>query len=324
MSLNRGKESIALDLGADRGPRDLRRSSSRAPTCWSRTSGPACSRSSARLAEAARAPAAPGPARRSPASARRAPTRQRPAFDMVVQAMGGVMSLTGHPGGPPTRVGTSIGDIAAGLFGAIGMLAALHERERDRPRALDRRGDARLHRSRSSRTRSRATRRPARCRGRSARATRRSRRSRRSRRARQADRDRGGPRRARSAALCDVLGAPELARRPALRDHPRPRAQRRRARRRAREAARRARRGRLARAPRAGRRAVRPAERRRGGARRSAGARATHDRVGRRPDRGPARDARHSRSSSTASSTSDVRPPAPELDARSREDPAPS
>jgi len=57
------------------------------------------------------------------------PYAHRPAFDMVVQAMGGVMSLTGHPGGPPTRVGTSIGDITAGLFGAIGILAALTERK---------------------------------------------------------------------------------------------------------------------------------------------------------------------------------------------------
>ena len=56
------------------------------------------------------------------------PYAPRPAFDMVVQAMGGVMSLTGHPGGPPTRVGTSIGDITAGLFGASGILAALYER----------------------------------------------------------------------------------------------------------------------------------------------------------------------------------------------------
>src|SRR5262249_24235259 len=56
------------------------------------------------------------------------PYAPRPAFDMVVQAMGGVMSLTGHPGGPPTRVGTSIGDITAGLFGATGVLAALYER----------------------------------------------------------------------------------------------------------------------------------------------------------------------------------------------------
>jgi CoA:oxalate CoA-transferase len=58
------------------------------------------------------------------------PYAGRPAYDIVVQAMGGVMSLTGHPGGPPTRVGTSIGDITAGLFTAIGIEAALIERER--------------------------------------------------------------------------------------------------------------------------------------------------------------------------------------------------
>jgi len=56
------------------------------------------------------------------------PLRERPAFDMVAQAMGGIMSLTGYPDGPPARVGVSIGDIAAGLFLAIGVLAALHAR----------------------------------------------------------------------------------------------------------------------------------------------------------------------------------------------------
>ena len=58
------------------------------------------------------------------------PYASRPAYDIVVQAMGGIMSLTGHPGGAPARVGTSIGDIAAGLFTAIGIQAALLERER--------------------------------------------------------------------------------------------------------------------------------------------------------------------------------------------------
>lgn len=53
---------------------------------------------------------------------------RRPAYDMVVQGMGGIMSLTGHPGGPPTRVGTSVGDITAGLFAAIGILSALYHR----------------------------------------------------------------------------------------------------------------------------------------------------------------------------------------------------
>ena len=56
------------------------------------------------------------------------PYADRPAYDIVVQAMGGVMSLTGQPGDPPTRVGTSIGDITAGLFTAIGVNAALYHR----------------------------------------------------------------------------------------------------------------------------------------------------------------------------------------------------
>ncbi len=57
------------------------------------------------------------------------PYAERPAYDMVVQGMGGVLSLTGHPGGPPTRVGTSIGDITAGLFTATGINGALYRRE---------------------------------------------------------------------------------------------------------------------------------------------------------------------------------------------------
>jgi CoA:oxalate CoA-transferase len=58
------------------------------------------------------------------------PYATRPAYDMVVQAMGGLMSLTGHEGGPPTRVGTSIGDLAAALFAVNGIGAALYHRER--------------------------------------------------------------------------------------------------------------------------------------------------------------------------------------------------
>ncbi|MGO4393819.1 CaiB/BaiF CoA transferase family protein [Variovorax sp. M-6] len=58
------------------------------------------------------------------------PYSKRPAYDMVVQAMGGIMSLTGHPGSPPTRVGVSIGDLGAGLYAAIGTQAALLQRAR--------------------------------------------------------------------------------------------------------------------------------------------------------------------------------------------------
>jgi CoA:oxalate CoA-transferase len=56
------------------------------------------------------------------------PDSQRPAYDMVVQGMGGIMSVTGHEGGPPTRIGMSIGDIGAGLYTCIGVNAALVHR----------------------------------------------------------------------------------------------------------------------------------------------------------------------------------------------------
>lgn len=56
------------------------------------------------------------------------PYSSRPAYDAIVQAMGGIMSVTGQEGGEPTRIGTSIGDITAGLFTAIGILTALHKR----------------------------------------------------------------------------------------------------------------------------------------------------------------------------------------------------
>ncbi|MBU1428764.1 CoA transferase, partial [bacterium] len=56
------------------------------------------------------------------------PYSVKPAYDMIAQALGGIMSITGQPGGEPTRVGSSIGDIIAGMFGAIGIIAALYER----------------------------------------------------------------------------------------------------------------------------------------------------------------------------------------------------
>lgn len=56
------------------------------------------------------------------------PESRRPAYDLIVQAMGGIMSITGQPGSPPTRVGTSLGDITAALFTVIGIEAALIDR----------------------------------------------------------------------------------------------------------------------------------------------------------------------------------------------------
>lgn len=56
------------------------------------------------------------------------PYSRRPAYDMIAQSLGGIMSITGEPGRPPVRVGTSIGDIVGGMFLSIGVISALYER----------------------------------------------------------------------------------------------------------------------------------------------------------------------------------------------------
>ena len=58
------------------------------------------------------------------------PDSGRPAYDILVQAMGGVMSITGWPELPPTRVGLSMGDITAAIFCATGVTTALYQREK--------------------------------------------------------------------------------------------------------------------------------------------------------------------------------------------------
>ena len=129
MSLNRGKESIALDLKApaDRdifekllAKADVLVENYRAGTLAKLGYGwEVLEKRFPRLIYAA-----------ASGFGQTGPYASRAAYDMVVQAMGGVMSITGHPGGPPTRVGTAVGDITAGLFTAIGVNSALYHRER--------------------------------------------------------------------------------------------------------------------------------------------------------------------------------------------------
>ena len=57
------------------------------------------------------------------------PYAQRPGYDSLIQAMGGIMSLTGEPDGPPQKVGVPLADLFAGLYGCIGILAALRHKE---------------------------------------------------------------------------------------------------------------------------------------------------------------------------------------------------
>jgi crotonobetainyl-CoA:carnitine CoA-transferase CaiB-like acyl-CoA transferase len=59
------------------------------------------------------------------------PMTSAPAYDIVAQALGGTMSITGNPGGEPVRCGVSIGDLAAALYGVIAIISALRVRDRD-------------------------------------------------------------------------------------------------------------------------------------------------------------------------------------------------
>jgi CoA:oxalate CoA-transferase len=58
------------------------------------------------------------------------PDARRPAYDIVVQALSGLMHVTGEPDGEPTLIGESIADVVSGIFAALGIVAALTERER--------------------------------------------------------------------------------------------------------------------------------------------------------------------------------------------------
>lgn len=58
------------------------------------------------------------------------PESDRPGYDLLAQAMGGAMSVTGEPGGSPVKTGYPVGDLGAAMFGLTGVLAALHQRAR--------------------------------------------------------------------------------------------------------------------------------------------------------------------------------------------------
>jgi CoA:oxalate CoA-transferase len=129
VSVNRGKESIALDLKSPKGREIFERLLDKADALvenfrpgtmeklgygWD-----SLHRRYPRLVYAA----ASGFGHSGPYS-------HYPAYDMVVQGLGGIMSITGHPGMPLTRVGTSVGDLAGGLYTAVALNAALLYRER--------------------------------------------------------------------------------------------------------------------------------------------------------------------------------------------------
>jgi crotonobetainyl-CoA:carnitine CoA-transferase CaiB-like acyl-CoA transferase len=73
------------------------------------------------------------------------PDASKPGYDFVIQAVSGLMSITGEPNGPPTKVGVAISDVVTGLFGAVSILAGLIARGRTpRSRAAGQRIDVSL------------------------------------------------------------------------------------------------------------------------------------------------------------------------------------
>ena len=129
MSLNRGKESIALNLKNEDDKRIFEKILSKADILvenfkpgtlekWGYGWKDVCKKYPKLIYASASGFGQTGP------------LKNLPAYDMVVQGMGGLMSVTGQPNSEPTRVGTSIGDITAGLFTAIGINAALYDREK--------------------------------------------------------------------------------------------------------------------------------------------------------------------------------------------------
>jgi len=129
MLMNRGKKSLALDLKSERGVAVARRLAAISDVAVENFKPgvadrlgigyPALERVNPRLVYASIS-----------GFGQSGPFAQRPSYDIIAQAMGGIMSVTGEADGPPMRVGESLGDLSAGLYAAWAIMAALFARER--------------------------------------------------------------------------------------------------------------------------------------------------------------------------------------------------
>jgi CoA:oxalate CoA-transferase len=128
-AVNRGKKSIALDLKADADRAVFERLLARADVLVENFRPGVL----AKLGYGYEAMAQKHPAlvlASISGFGQTGPYRSRPAYDVIVQAMSGMMSVTGQPGGAPVRCGSSIGDLAAAMFACNGIQAALLQRTR--------------------------------------------------------------------------------------------------------------------------------------------------------------------------------------------------
>ena len=129
LASNAGKRSLAIDLGDERGSEIVLRLADGADVFLQSLRPGAADRHGLGAAEL-RA--------RNPrlvhcsigAFGTHGPLSEQPGYDPLIQAASGIMSVTGESGGPPVRVGVSLVDIGTGVWAALGVLAALYERER--------------------------------------------------------------------------------------------------------------------------------------------------------------------------------------------------
>ena len=129
LSINRNKQSVALDLTTPAGRQVFLDLAARADVLWENFRPGVMQRLG--LAYATLAGVNPGLIQCSiSAYGQDGPYRDWPAFDLALQAMGGAMSLTGEAGGRPVRMGLPMGDLAGGLFGAFAVAGALFRRSR--------------------------------------------------------------------------------------------------------------------------------------------------------------------------------------------------
>ena len=127
LSINRNKRSVALDLKDEQGRRAARTLAARADVLVENFKAGTLERLGLGFEELARDN--PGLVWCSISGFGRGAGAELPGYDFLVQAMSGLMSITGPVEGPPCKVGVAIADVVAGLYAAIGVLACLHARQ---------------------------------------------------------------------------------------------------------------------------------------------------------------------------------------------------
>jgi crotonobetainyl-CoA:carnitine CoA-transferase CaiB-like acyl-CoA transferase len=136
LSLNRNKRSVALDLSTAEGARAIAKLAARSDVLLENfRPGLMDSFGIGREALMKRDPSLVWCSFTAYSDSQMA---SKPSYDVIVQAISGLMSITGEPDGPPMKTGVAILDVVAGLYATIGILAALQERSRTgRGRAVD-------------------------------------------------------------------------------------------------------------------------------------------------------------------------------------------